>query len=375
MPGMRAIADGHLDLAWNAIACERDQLLSLDALREKQADAAAWLGTPTVSLPALREAGVGLVVASLLARCKPEICASRKPARIDCDWPSPDMAHAVAHGQLAYYRLLDQRQQIRLVTNRGSLESCWNRWRRNHEGAPMGVVLTMEGADPIVEPEQLQTWVDAGLRGLGLAHFGPGRYAAGTPDSRRDPQESDGPITAAGRRLLQEMERLGVALDLTHLGQRSLKEALDRFGGRVYASHCNARALVDHPRQLDDDTVRTLVVRGGVIGVALFNGMIKRVDGRAAPREQVSLEDLADHVDHLREVTGGCRAIAIGSDLDGGFGREHTPREIDSVGDLHKLADVLTGRGYADEDLDAIFHGNWLRFWTEVLPPRDGASL
>ena len=369
---MRGVIDGHLDLALSAITVGRDIRQPLDEVRRLDPVDSPY-GQAMVTLPELRRGGVGIVVATVLARCKPWVDPGRKPLRTDLDYAQPETAYAVAQGQLAYYRLLERQNLIYLILHRSSLETHWNRWMRSPASTPIGVILMMEGADPIVEPKQLSDWYEQGLRCLSLAHFGRSRYAAGTPS--RDPAspERDGPLTAAGRTLLLEMERLGVVLDVTHLGDRSFAEALDRFGGRICATHANARALADSPRQLTDDQVRTLSIRGGVIGVALHNAMIRcepTSPTLAPPREQVSLSHLADHVDHLCQVIGDRDHVAIGSDLDGGFGAEMAPREVDSVADLTRLAEVLGARGYSDSDLDAICYRNWLRFWGEALPAR-----
>jgi len=121
-------------------------------------------------------------------------------------------------------------------------------------------------------------------------------------------------------------------------------------------------------RQLTDDQLRVIIDRDGVVGIVTYNGMIRWIDGREAPRDQVSLEHLADHIDHICQLAGHCRNVGIGSDMDGGYGREHCPREMDTIADLHKLEPILTKRGYTDADLDAIFHANWLRFWQRNLP-------
>jgi membrane dipeptidase len=148
-----------------------------------------------------------------------------------------------------------------------------------------------------------------------------------------------------------------------------MAEALAVFGGPVLASHHNCRALVPGDRQLTDGQIRQLVARGAVIGVALDAWMLYRgwERGRTEP-EVVGLEACADHVDHVCQIAGSTRHSGIGSDLDGGFGTEQTPRDLDTIADLQKLAGIFERRGYSTTDIAAIFHGNWLRFFTEALP-------
>ncbi len=85
-------------------------------------------------------------------------------------------------------------------------------------------------------------------------------------------------------------------------------------------------------------------------------------------RDVVGLEAAADHIDHICQLAGDSRHVAIGSDLDGGFGTEQTPRDLDRISDLQKLDAVFAGRGYSEQAIDDVFHGNWLRFFRKHLP-------
>jgi membrane dipeptidase len=179
----------------------------------------------------------------------------------------------------------------------------------------------------------------------------------------------DGPLTPAGVELVKEFDRLGIILDLVHTADLAVEQALDNYSRPVFVSHGNCRALVPHDRQLTDDQIRKIAARNGVIGVVLDDWMIVKDYRRGCPREEnPSLEDLALHVDHICQLLGSAKHVGIGSDLDGGFGYEQTPREVSTIADLHKLGEVLSKRGYDDATLDGIFHGNFLRFFLENLP-------
>ena len=169
----------------------------------------------------------------------------------------------------------------------------------------------MEGADPIVAPEQARLWWGDGLRMIGLAHDGPSAYAFGTG--------SAGPLTDKGRALLQEMDQLGVMLDVSHLTDESFHEALNRFQGPVLASHSNCRALVPGDRQLDDTMIRLMIERDGVIGAVMDAWMLQPdwVRGETT-NEHLTLEAVADQIDHVCQLAGNSRHAAIGTDLDGG---------------------------------------------------------
>ncbi len=375
---MLAIFDGHLDLAMNALFYKRDLTRSVEELREREKGLEPdGRGIATLSLPELRAAGVGVCVTTLIARAKPHLSAGHLYKRATGDWPTQDMAHGMAFAQLAFYRRLEARGLIRIVETREALADHWSRFERDPVGTPLGVILTMEGADPITTPEEVADWHRQGLRSLMLAHFGYSHYAAGTPpvfdEGDPDTPEGDAPLTEAGHALLEQMASLSMPLDLTHLSDTSFAEAADAYEGRVYASHSNARALSNMARQLTDEQIRTIGQRDGVIGVVVHNGMIRWTDGRQPPKRDVSMTHLAEHVDHICQLVGDAEHVAIGSDLDGGYGRDSTPREFQRYTDLHHLAVCLSKRGLSDADIAGVFHRNWLRFFDQTLPPEQPA--
>jgi membrane dipeptidase len=168
------------------------------------------------------------------------------------------------------------------------------------------------------------------------------------------------------------MDQLGIILDVTHLCEETFWNALECFDGHVWASHHNCRALVDDPRQLSDDQIRALAQRNAVIGVALDAWMIvpnwKRGTSNHANLPGADLSALADHVDHIAQMLGTTRHIGIGTDLDGGFGTEQSPSDLDTIADLVKFVAILQRRGYSPDDLEGISHNNFVsllkRAWT-----------
>jgi membrane dipeptidase len=358
---MRRIFDGHLDLAWNALSWDRDVSGPLDAVNRRESamiDHPAR-GRATTTLTEMRRGAIAACQATLLVRAKPELRRPEGHNRLSLDHSTQSMAHSVAHGQLAYYQLLQRLGHVRILRSAADLENHWTGW--DPTNSPIGLIIAMEGADPIVEPDHAQFWWDDGLRSVNLAHYGKSRYAVGTGD--------DGPLTDAGLALLKEFERLGMILDATHLSDTSFFQALDSFGGPVLASHNNCRTLVPNGRQFSDEQIKLLVSRNAVIGAALDAWMLSPgwIIGRTT-RDVVDLSAVADHIDHICQLAGNVRHAAIGSDLDGGFGTEQVPTGLESIADLQRLGDILSDRGYSDADLDAVFHGNWLRFFREHLP-------
>ena len=352
------IVDAHLDLAWNALQWNRDLQLSVHTLRVQESHLTGpGRGQGTVALPEMRNGRVALCFGTLLAR-------STGRAEANVDYSDPAQAYAAAQGQLAYYRSLSESGAIRLIQDGDKLEAHmadWEGWEAAQQGPqpPVGVMISMESADPIRDAEQLSAWHEAGVRLIGPAHYGPGRYAGGTG--------TELPLTPAGLQLLSEMDQLGIILDLTHLSDQAFWQAIDHFQGPVLASHNNCRALVPHQRQFDDDQLRAIIARGGVIGAALDTWMVRTGwVRRAKDNAPVTLRDVTDHIDHICQLAGNSRHAGIGSDLDGGFGREQSPADLDTIADLQCIAVILSQRGYKEEDVAGIMHGNWVRLLREV---------
>jgi membrane dipeptidase len=360
---MIPIIDSHLDLSWNALSWNRDLTEPLETLRQREAQMTddPARGRATVCLPEMRRGRIVLCLATLLCRAKREVHPQRGHLRIDLDFGTKQIACATARGQLEYYRLLEEQREVTIIRDAAALERHWKTTIGTAgDRMPIGIVIAMEGADPIVTPAQTQRWFEDGLRVLGLAHYGRGAYAVGTGDS--------GPLTPAGFELLREMDRLGIILDLTHSSDPSFFQAIERFRGPVLASHNNCRALIGGDRQFSDEQLRLIVARGGVIGAVLDEWQLHPSWQRGkTDRNLLTLDAVVDHIDHVCQLAGNARHAAIGSDLDGGFGTEQCPAGLESIADLQKLAPSLASRGYSQDDINLIFHGNWLRFFREHL--------
>jgi membrane dipeptidase len=351
------IVDAHLDLSWNALQWNRDLARSVYTIRaQENTTPGKGRGTNTVAFPEMRSGRVALSFATLLAR------STGQPVPY-IDYASPAQAYGIARGQMHYYDALERQGDVCIVRDRAELKQCWDQWvaweEAGAEGAtpPLGFVISMEGADPIQQPEQLEEWYNLGLRLLGITHYGYGRYAGGTA--------TDAGLTALGPSLLQEMERLGILLDLTHCSDPAFWEALEHYNGLVLASHNNARALVPTQRQFSDAQLRAVIERDGVIGAA-FDAWMLKPGWQIVPRPDpfnplVTLADVVDQIDYVCQLAGNSRHAALGTDLDGGFGREQSPSDLDTIADLQRIPDMLAQRGYAADDIGAIMHGNWLR--------------
>ena len=346
--------DAHLDLSMNALEWNRDLTRPLEEInaRELGLTDKPDRGNGTVSLPELRKGNVGLVVATQIAR----YVAPDNPLP---GWHSPQQAWAHTQGQLAWYQAMEEQGELKQIRNLQELEAHLAYWNQGEDKSQkaIGFILSLEGADSLVNLDYLEKAYGYGLRALGPGHYGPGRYAYGT--------DASAPLSQQGKDLLRKMDDLGMILDTTHLCDLAFWDALDLFQGPVWASHNNCRALVDHNRQFSDDMIKALIARGAVIGGVFDAWMLSPgwIRGKSTPKERnVTLATVLDHMDHICQLAGNADHIGIGSDLDGAFGKEQCPADLDSIADLQKIPTLLQQRGYSPQDIEKVMHGNWLRF-------------
>jgi len=351
--------DAHLDLSMNAMEWNRDLRKTVDQIRESEQGMhdKPDRGLGNVSFPALREGNIGLVVATQIARVE-------TPGTGIKGWASPEQAWAQTQGQLQWYRAMEEAGELIQIKNTSQLERHIDLWNDelSNEKKPIGYILSLEGADSIVTLDHLHRAHAYGLRALGPAHYGPGRYANGT--------NSTGHLNEMGKALLKEMNQLNMILDVTHLCDDAFWDAMELYEGTIWASHHNCRSLVDHNRQLSDDMIKALIQRDAIIGGALDAWMMvpNWVRGESTPVSMnCDLERLVDHMDHICQLAGNCDHIGIGTDLDGAFGKEQCPHDIDTIADIKKLPDLLYKRGYAQDEIQQVMHGNWLRIFRHSL--------
>ena len=348
------IIDAHLDLSMNAMEWNRDLRKPISEIRarEKSLIDKPDRGKGVVNFEELRKGNIGLVVATQIARYVAS--GNSLPG-----WHSPEQAWAHTQAQRAWYAEMERVGELKSITDRDSLENHLSDWQSNKK--TIGYILSLEGADSLVTIGHLETAYQYGLRAVGLAHYGPGRYAQGT--------DASGGLGTNGKELLKEMERLNIILDTTHLCDDSFWEALDNFNGAVWASHNNCRSLVNHNRQFSDEQIKELIKRGAVIGGVMDAWMLvpNWVRGKSTPASMnCTLEQLIDNYDHVCQLAGNSLHIGIGSDLDGAFGKEQCPSDIETIADLQKIETLLSQRGYNKTDIENVMSGNWLRFLRRV---------
>ncbi|HTQ64768.1 MAG TPA: membrane dipeptidase [Puia sp.] len=346
--------DAHLDLSMNAMEWNRDLRLPVAEInqREKGMTDKPDREKAVVSLPELRNGNIGLVVATMIAR----YVAPDNPLK---GWHSPEQAWAQTQAQLSWYNTMEESGEMVQIRDIASLEKHIQSWNSEKAGdkKTIGYILSLEGADSMITVAHVERMYARGLRAIGPAHYGPGRYANGT--------DATGKMKKNGLELLSKMESLNIILDATHLCDDAFWQALDHFNGAVWASHNNCRALVNHNRQYSDEQIKALIERDAVIGAAMDAWMIVPgwVRGESTPKKMnCNLDKLIDHIDHICQLAGNTLHVGIGSDLDGAFGREQCPYDIETIADIKKLPALLKNRGYTEQDINNIMYNNWLRF-------------
>ncbi len=352
---MNLIFDVHLDLSLNALEWNRDITLTVDQIRESEAGMTDMKGRGlnTVSLDEMRKGGIGLCVATQIGGCM-------RPRGPVASWESPAQAWGMTQGQRIYYETLCELGEMTQIRNLAELDAHLAVWSDPVAAAaakaPVGYVLSLEGADSIVTIDYLERAWEYGLRAIGPAHYGVGRYALG--------HDQVGGLPAGGADFIRKMDELGIILDTTHLSDGCFFEALEIYQGAVWASHSNCRAVVNDPRQYSDEQIRLLIERDAVLGSVFDTWMMIPgwVRGKTMPEDTgVKIAHIGEHIDHICQIAGNAKHVGIGSDLDGGFGKEQSPTDLDTIADLQTLEDILRGRGYSADDITDIFHRNFLR--------------
>jgi membrane dipeptidase len=348
--------DAHLDLALNGVDLNRDLRQTVDDIRAQEITLEMTeLGrkTNTLSFPELKASGLAVCLTTMLARLE-------QPINHSFGWTSPQTCYAMAHAHLAYYRAMERSGVLKLIRTKSELASHIQAYASDPVGTPLGYILTMEGADPLLTPDTVFEFYDHGLRALGLTHYGTNRYGGGT--------RSEVGLSLDALQLLANCDSLGITIDMTHLSDVAFWQVAEHFPGRVHASHQNARGICNWQRQFSDEQIRLIIERDGVLGVSMDVIMLQEgyVRGVTPPKE--SLERAVDQIEYVRNLGGSIRHIGIGSDLDGGYGNEQTPIDLRRYRDLQKMVEIMQRRGFSDDDIQAVFYGNWLRFFSEVLP-------
>lgn len=367
-PDPAIILDAHLDIAYNVIRNGRVFTQSVYAQRRREAALSPAQirqleGVITVALPEALLGRVGIAFGTLFV----SPAGNHDFGDAAISYNTPREAYDQALKQLDVYQRLADDGLIQLIRSRAELTAVLDTWRPGSEFADhrLGIVISMEGADPILEPRQFEEWYARGVRAVGPAWAGT-RYSGGVVGSIFQP----GPLTSLGRELLEVMSHFGALLDLSHMTDEAFSEALDLYDGPIIASHSSPRKFYDNPRSLSDDMLRSLAERDGVVGIPLYNRFLQPDwrSGKGGKASVTLIGNVIPAIDHICQITGSAQHVGIGTDLDGGFGWEAIPAEFDTITDLNLIGPALRARGYAADDVAAVLHGNFLRMLRRSLP-------
>ena len=349
------IFDAHLDLAMNALEWNRDLTKSVYQIRESEKGMVDKpdRGNNTVSLDAMRKGNIGICVATQIAGIKNKINPH--------GWSSMEQAWAQTQGQLNWYKEMEKNGEMYQIYDLNTLDNQLENWQKETKKKPIGYILSLEGADSIVNIDYLEKSYMLGLRAIGPAHYGPGVYAHGT--------DSNGSIGQKGKELVKKIEELNLILDVTHLSDTSFWETIEIYNGNLWASHNNCRKFVNHNRQFSDDQIKEIIRRDGVIGVPLDAWMMvpNWIRGESNPEAMgVSLNQMIENIDHICQLSGNSNHVGIGTDLDGAFGIEQTPTDIDTIADLQKIPLMLKKIGFSENDIEKVMNKNFISFLRRV---------
>lgn len=349
------IFDAHLDLAMNALEWNRDLTKSVYQIRESEKGMVDKpdRGNNTVSLDAMRKGNIGICVATQIAGIKNKINPH--------GWSSMEQAWAQTQGQLGWYKEMEKNGEMYHIYDLNTLDNQIENWQKETKKKPIGYILSLEGADSLVNIDYLEKSYMLGLRAIGPAHYGPGVYAHGT--------DSNGSIGQKGKELVKKIEELNLILDVTHLSDTSFWETIEIYNGNLWASHNNCRKFVNHNRQFSDDQIKEIIRRDGVIGVPLDAWMMvpNWIRGKSTPETMgVTLNQMIENIDHICQLSGNSNHVGIGTDLDGAFGIEQTPTDIDTIADLQKVPLMLKKIGFSESDVEKVMNKNFINFLKRV---------
>lgn len=359
------IVDGHLDLAFSALAFGRNITLPLDEMISAEPKWARPFGPPAVNIESLLAGGVNLVTGTLfpmpvsanpaLANTIPQLCYP--------DDAPPEYrqqkALASAMRQYDFYsRLVDEDARVRLVKSHSDLKDVLESFES--EDALLGIMLHLKGAEAIVESAEIERWAEMGVFSIAPA-WDDTVYA---PSNRRERAKLPG----VGYALLERMLSFNMLCDITHMSEDAAWQVIEMYDGALCASHTSARALVDTEQSVSDAMIRALGERDAVIGISLQNEQLRKRHYVGDRKDLVSLDHVVAHVDHVCQLLGNAEHVAVGSNIDLFSGAKETPTGIDSCADLSKIAALLAERGYEELHVKAIMHNNWLRQFQRILP-------
>lgn len=362
-PSRESWFDAHLDLACLAV-CGRD-------LTKFPLDGGGPFQPAALSFPTMRSGNVRACLGTIFTEAD----------------GADEVGYPAADADAAHARGIAQLNRYHGWHRMGIIELTDMRPRRSEPGmlqmklpppvardpsgaAPIQLSILMECADPIRTPDELPWWVERGISVIGMAWGKGSRYTAGNMTVGPTGHPGIAPI---GRELVSAMDALGVVHDASHLSWQAMDDLFTMTDALIVASHSNCSARLEWPargsskdtppnqRHLRDEHIKEIGRRGGVIGLNLVRNFIRSGLNREDPNDRPSVDEAADHVEHICSVMGHRRGVGLGSDLDGGITRNEIPSGINSHADMRLISDALRRRSWSDADIRGFEWVNWAR--------------
>ncbi len=296
--------------------------------------------------PRLREGGVGAVIFSAFV----------SPARVktkDAAHNGLEMIDAIRHGIVAQHP-----NDFALALTAGDIEAAYRQGK-------IAALIGVEGGHAVEDSLGiLRDFYALGARYMTLTHANTNNWADSCGDLDDPAVKHHNGLTAFGRDVIREMNRLGMMVDVSHVSDKTFWDVLETSSAPVFASHSSCRAVCDVPRNMTDDMIRAMVKKGGVIQINFNAGFLTlRKDPPA------NVDDVVAHIEHAVKV-GGIDAVGIGSDFDG---IDQAPAGLDDVSRFPNLTRALLAKGYSAAEIGKIYGGNSLRFMRAVESTRERA--
>jgi membrane dipeptidase len=358
----KILIDAHEDIAYAAISFNRDYSKSAADIRqiEQFTDIPQWNGHAMLGHADWKKANVGIIFATLFVMPKQYQTG---------DWEKVvyrnfQEAESLLQKQVDYYSRLEGNypEKFLVLRNNYQYQNHWEKLLCTSEiFPPIGLVMLMEGAEALKHPEEIEDWYQKGVRIVGPAWAG-GKYSGGMYEP--------GGLTNQGRLLLEIMSDLGIGLDIAHMSEQAVYQALDIYGGAILSSHANVKSFLQgkgEERHLSDPIIRRIAERDGVMGLMPYNRFLVANWTKSIAHDKVTLEHYVNHIDHICQITGSVNHVAIGTDFDGGYGYPDVPVELISIGDLPQVDAILATRGYNQDEINAIFSMNWKRILDRIF--------
>lgn len=330
------IIDGHIDLAWNEINLGRHFEDSIEIKHSSESNSITEVeGITTVGYPEIKKGNIRILLSTIWIETEKSLFPS-----LGKKYHDSVEASMQALEQYEYYQSLCINNDYSFVTNREQLKKVIESPEYH-----FGIVPIIEGADFIESKNNLDEWLNKGIRII--APVWQKNHIGGC-------SELGGGLSEYGKELMRSLSMNNVIVDISHMSDRSIAETFECFDGIIIDSHTTCRKFVNEERLINDSQIAEIGRRKGIIGLMTWDKKLKN-------SLEVTIDDYIDHIDHIADIMGNIDCVGIGSSMDGGYGAESLPHGMDDISSLSLLDQALSKRGYSSTDIEKILYRNWYR--------------